>query len=175
MSNLCVVMNRKSTSSLVFAVAFLLIGGCQPKENPVLSNEQFPGEKYPSNILLDENQSSDVVAILHATVDGATTEPLTSARNGVRWSDVSAAANEAVSLAEMGVASSKLDGETWTFDIDTQGGEPAKLTVVRRPPPDMYYATATVGSFGERHTEAERIVREFRLAMRRYGAFKRPS
>ena len=65
--------------------------------------------------------------------------------------------------------------ETWTFDIDTQGGEPAKLTVVRRQPPDMYYATATVGSFGERYTEAERIVREFRLAMRRYGALKRPS
>ena len=156
-------------------MAFLLIGGCQHKENPVLSNQQFPGEKYPANMLLDESQSSDVVAILHATVLGAPTEPLTSAPDQVRWSDVPAAANEAVGLAEMGVAGSKLDGETWTFNIDTQGGEPAKLTVVRRPPPAMYYATATVGSFGERHTDAERIVREFRLAMRRYGALKRPS
>jgi hypothetical protein len=168
-------MNQKSTSSPLLAMLCVLISGCQPKENPVLSNEQFPGEKYPSNMLLSESQSGDVVAILHATAQGAITDPLTSAAHGVRWSDVSAAANEAISLAEMGVASSKLVGETWTFDIDTQGGEPAKLTVVRRQPPDMYYATATVGSFGERYTEAERIVREFRLAMRRYGALKRPS
>lgn len=175
MSILSVVMNGKSKSALVFALLCVSMSGCQSKENPVLSNQQFPGEKYPSNTLLDESQRNDIVAILHASAFGTTTEPLTSAPNGVRWSDVAAAASEAVKLAEMGVSRSKLDGETWTFDIDTQGGDPAKLIVVRRPPPEMFFATATVGSFGERYIEAERIVREFRLAMRRYGAIKRPS
>ena len=63
-SNLCAVMNRKSTSSPLLAMLCVLISGCQPKENPVLSNEQFLGEKYPSNMLLSDSQSADVVAIL---------------------------------------------------------------------------------------------------------------
>ncbi len=177
-------MMRTSKNSVALAVcvgAHLVVAscaimlGCQPKENPVLSNERFPGEKYPPNMLLTEQQSAEVVSALRATAAGANVEPLTSAPDSVRWSDVPAAAEEAVSSAEMGVATSTLVAETWTFDLRTQSGEPAKLVVVRRPPPAMYLATATVGSFGERFTEAERVVREFRMAMRRFGSLKRPS
>lgn len=159
----------------VFALVGVPCGGCQPKPNPVLSNERFPGEKYAPNVILDTQQSDDVVAALQATAAGMPTRPMTSAPDKVRWSDVKAAAWAAVKTSEMGVVESKLEGETWTFLIQTQGGEPAKLTVDRRPPPAMYYATATVGSFGERYNDAERIVREFRMAMRRFGALKRPS
>jgi len=159
----------------VIAAVGVLCVGCQPKPNPVLSNEWFPSEKYPPNVLLNKQQRDEVVAAMQATAAGMPTIPLTSAPDAVRWSDVNAAAIAAVTAAEMGIAASKLEGESWTFSIQTQGGEPAKLTVDRRPPPAMYYATATVGSFGERYNEAERIVREFRMAMRRFGAMKRPS
>ncbi|MSR70287.1 MAG: hypothetical protein EXS17_08085 [Phycisphaerales bacterium] len=159
----------------VGAVVALCCVGCQPKENPVLSNEQFPGEIYPSNVLLTQAQRGEVVAALRATAVGMPTDPLTKAPDAVRWSDVKAAANAAIVAAEMGLVKSTLDGETWTFEIETQGGEPAKLTVVKRAAPEMYLATATVGTFGERFDNAERIVREFRMAMRRFGALNRPS
>lgn len=174
-STLHAVMNGNFATSLAFFLACAVSVGCQPKENPVLSNERFPGEKYSPNTLLDESQSDEILAAFHATAVGVPTEPLTSAPDSVRWSDVHAAANAAISSAEMGIASSKLDGETWTFEINTQGGEPARLTVVRRAPPEMFLATATVGAFGEKYVESERIVREFRMAMRRFGALKRPS
>ncbi len=165
----------RMTRTAFAAIVFLGCVACQPKENPVLSNEQFPGEKHPSNVLLSNEQQADVVAALRATAVGMPTDPLTSAPNAVRWSDVKAAAHAAIVAADMGVVKSTLDGETWTFEIETQGGEPAKLTVVRRDPPEMYLATASVGTFGERFDNAERIVREFRMAMRRFGALKRPS
>lgn len=172
-------MNGKSASSVTFVLITAWISGlctgCQSRENPVLSNERFPGEKYSPNMLLNQAQRDEILDALRATAVGMPTQPLTSAPDAVRWSDVPAAANAAVSSAEMGVATSKLDGETWTFQIETQGGEPARLTVVRRAPPEMYLATATVGTFGDRYIEAERIVREFRMAMRRFGALKRPS
>lgn len=165
----------RKTCRACAAVALLCCVACEPKENPVLSNEQFPGEKYPPNVLLSNEQRAEVVAALRATAVGMPTDPLASAPNAVRWSDVKAAAHAAIVAADMGVVNSTLDGETWTFEIETQGGEPAKLTVVRRDPPEMYLATASVGTFGERFDNAERIVREFRMAMRRFGALKRPS
>ncbi len=156
-------------------ILMLCAVACQPKENPVLSNEQFAGEAYPSNALLSQAQRNEVVAALRATAIGMPTDPLTKAPDAVRWSDVKAAAKAAIVAAEMGVVKSTLDGTTWTFEIETQGGEPATLTVVQRDAPEMYLATATVGTFGERFESAERIVREFRMAMRRFGALKRPS
>ncbi len=161
--------------SAALAVACAFLASCQPKENPVLSNENFPGERYEANMVLSDAQQAAVVFALRGTAEGESFEPMTSAPDAVRWSDVPAAANAAVSAAEMGIATSTLAGETWTFDLRTQGGEPAQLVVVRRAPPEMYLATAAVGSFGERFNEAERIVREFRMAMRRFGALKRPS
>ncbi len=158
-------------SVILLAVA----SACEPKENPVLSNEQFRGERYTANQLLTPAQNHEVVDALRATAVGMPTEPLTAAPDSVRWSDVRAAANAAVNAAEMGLVSSSLEGTTWTFAILTQGGDPATLTVVRRDPPEMYLATATVGTFGERFDNAERLVREFRMAMRRFGSLKRPS
>ncbi|MSQ90847.1 MAG: hypothetical protein EXS01_05575 [Phycisphaerales bacterium] len=172
-------MSIVGTISWIAPRALFLIGviplGCQKQENPVLSNEQFPAERYPANVLLNPEQEGAIVAAMRATAEGMPTHPLTAAADAVRWSDVKAAASAAITAAEMGLKSSTLVGETWTFEIKTQGGEPAKLTVVRQDPPQSYLATATVGSFGEQFDNAERVVREFRMAMRRYGALKRPS
>ncbi|MSR45089.1 MAG: hypothetical protein EXS15_07035 [Phycisphaerales bacterium] len=155
-------------------VAIMCVAGCEPKENPVLFNERFPGEVYPPDVVLSQRQQGELVEAMRATADGMPVAPLTSAPDSVRWSDVRSAANAAVTASEMGIADSTLLGETWTFTIKTQGGEPAKLTVERRDPPEMYLATAMVGTFGERFDDAERIVRNFRMEMRRYGALKRP-
>ena len=149
--------------------------GCQPKENPVLSNTEFEGEKYPPNALYSPEQEAQLVQAMQATAKGMPVKPLTSAPDAVRWSDVPAAASDAIERAEMGLVSSTLDGDTWIFVIRTQGGGPATLTVTKKPAPAMYLATAKVGTFGEREVEAERVVREFRMAMRRFGALKRPS
>jgi hypothetical protein len=149
--------------------------GCQSKENPVLSNTRFSGEQYPSNALYSPEQNAQMVQVMQTTAKGMPVKPLTRAPDAVRWSDVPAAASDAIERAEMGLVSSTLDGDTWIFVIRTQGGGPATLTVTKKPAPAMFLATAKVGTFGERHVEAERVVREFRMAMRRYGALERPS
>ena len=164
----------------LFTAAFLCVcacavGGCQPKQNPVLSNTQFEGEKYPANALYSPTQEAQMVQAMQATAQGMPVTPLTSAPDAVRWSDVPAAASEAIERAEMGVVSSSLYGDTWIFVIRTQGGGPGSLTVTKKPAPAMFLARATIGTFGEREVEAERVVREFRMAMRRFGALKRPS
>ena len=122
-----------------------------------------------------DDLGGELVDALGATAVGMPTDPLTSAPDAVRWSDVKVAANAAIVAAEMGLRSATLKGETWTFEIETHGGEPATLTVVRRDPPEMYLATASVGTFGERFDNAERIVREFRMKMRKFGLLKRPT
>lgn len=159
---------------MVVLGSFLLIG-CEPKENPILSNEQFPGEKYPPNVLYTPQQEAQLIEAMRTTALGMPHEPLTTAPDDVRWSDVPAAARAAVVAAEMGLVSSTLSGDTWTFTGETTGSAPFELTVERRPAPYMYLATAKVGSFGQDATNAERLVREFRMAMRRLGALKRPS
>jgi len=159
----------------VLCASSFVAAGCQPKENPVLSNTKFGGEKYPPNALYSPEQEAQLVQAMQATAVGMPVEPLTSAPDAVRWSDVPAAANEAIGRAEMGLVSSSLAGDTWTFTIRTQGGGPGTLTVTKRPAPAMYLATAKIGTFGEREVEAERVVREFRMAMRRFGSLKRPS
>jgi len=168
--------SRMDVLSCAVVCASLCVAlGCQPKQNPVLSNTRFEGEQYPPNALYSSEQEAQLVQAMQATAKDMPVEPLTSAPDGVRWSDVPAAASEAIGRAEMGLVSSSLVGETWTFSIRTQGGGPATLTVTKRPAPAMFLATAKVGTFGEREVEAERVVREFRMAMRRYGALKRPS
>lgn len=162
-------------SCAVVCASLVVALGCQPKENPVLSNTKFDGEKYPPNALYSPEQGAQMVHAMQATAKGMPVKPLTSAPDAVRWADVPAAASEAIERAEMGLVSSSLDGDTWIFVIRTQGGGPATLTVTKKPAPAMYLATAKVGTFGEREVEAERVVREFRMAMRRFGALKRPS
>ncbi|MSR28615.1 MAG: hypothetical protein EXS03_03445 [Phycisphaerales bacterium] len=161
-----------------FALVVACIGtlaGCEPKENPILSNERFPGDVYPPNMLLNKAQEAQVITALQATAAGMPTSPLTDATDAVRWGDVRQAAGVAATLAEMGMLSSKLEGSTWTFRIETLSGAPVTLSVEERPPPLMYLATAKAGSFGEEFDKAERLVREFRMAMRRLGKIKRPS
>ena len=157
-------------------LALLLVAlfACQPKENPVLSNEQFPEDAYPPNLLLSPDAQQEAIAAMQATAQGMPTRPLEEAPDAVRWSDVMQAAGLAAKQAEMGLVKSTLASETWTFEIETLSGAPAVLTVGKLDPPKMYLATAKVGVYGEDHTKAERLVREFRMAMRRLGKIKRP-
>ena len=159
----------------VVAIALVAtLAGCEPKENPVLSNEPFSEDQYPQNLLLDSAEQDEALAAMAATAQGMPTKPLEAAPDAVRWGDVKAAAGVAAKRAEMGLVSSRLSGETWTFSIETLSGAPVVLTVEKRPAPLMYLATAKVGVFGEDGTKAERLVREFRMAMRKFGQIKRP-
>lgn len=94
----------------------------------------------------------------------------------MRWSDVPLAASIAAGKAEMGVLSSSESEskDTWTFAMVTLDSAPVSLVVVRQPPPDMFLATATVGSFGERKAEAERLVRNFRMTVKDLGRKREP-
>ena len=163
-----------SLAVVVAIVSIAALAGCEPKENPVLSKERFPEDQYPQNLLLDSAEQDAALAAMSATAQGMPTTPLETAPDAVRWSDVKAAAGVAAKRAEMGLVSSALTGETWTFSIETLSGAPVVLTVEKRPAPLMYLATAKVGVFGEDGTKAERLVREFRMAMRKFGQIKRP-
>ncbi len=159
---------------MAVALGFALLLACEPKENPVLSNERFPEDAYPPNLLLSADAEREAIAAMQATAQGMPTTPLEEAPDAVRWSDVKKGARIAAARAEMAVVKSSLVGETWTFEIETLSGGPAVLTVEKLEPPKMYLATAKVGVFGEDHTKAERLVREFRMVMRRLGKIKRP-
>jgi hypothetical protein len=153
-------------------VAVGSLAGCPAKQNPVLSNERFPDERHDPQLIMDSAQRAEVVAAMQSTVGaGAALEPLTRAEGGMRWSDVPLAASIAAGKAEMGVLSSSESEskDTWTFSMLTLDSAPVSLVVVRRPPPDMFLATATVGSFGERKAEAERLVRHFRMTIKDLG------
>jgi hypothetical protein len=158
-------------------VALAPLAGCPSKQNPVLSNERYPGEKHDPQLIMDSAQRAEVVAAMQSTVPGgAVPEPLTRAEGGMRWSDVPLAARIAAGKAEMGVVSSSESEskDTWTFSMLTLDSAPVSLVVVRRPPPDMFLATATVGSFGERKAEAERLVRNFRMTIKDIGRKREP-
>jgi len=153
-------------------VALAPLAGCPSKQNPVLSNERFPDEKHDPQLIMDSQQRATVVAAMQSTVaGGAAPEPMTRAEGGMRWSDVPLAASIAAGKAEMGVLSSSESEsrDTWTFSMVTLDSAPVSLVIVRRPPPDMFLATATVGSFGERKAEAERLVRNFRMTVKDLG------
>lgn len=153
-------------------VALAPLVGCPNKQNPVLSNERFPGETHDPQLIMDTSQRSSVVAAMQSTVaGGATPQPMTRAKGGMRWSDVPLAVSIAAGKAEMGLLSSSESEtkDTWTFSLLTLDSAPVSLVVVRRPPPDMFLATATVGSFGERRAEAERLVRNFRMTIKDLG------
>lgn len=157
--------------------AVAALAGCPSKQNPVLSNERFPGEKHDPALIMDANQRMQVVAAMQSTAaGGAAPQPLTRAEDGMRWSDVPLAASIAAGKAEMGVLSSSESEskDTWTFSMMTLDSAPVSLVIVRRPPPDMFLATATVGSFGERKAEAERLVRHFRMTVKDLGRKRGP-
>jgi hypothetical protein len=158
-------------------VALAPLAGCPSKQNPVLSNERFPGEEDDPQLIMDAQQRATVVAAMQSTLAGGEApEPLTRAEGGMRWSDVPLAARIAAGKAEMGVLSSSESEskDTWTFSMLTLDSAPVSLVVVRRPPPDMFLATATVGSFGERKAEAERLVRNFRMTIKDLGRKREP-
>jgi hypothetical protein len=161
------------------SVAVCVLGlagiGCESKVNPVASNQNFPGETYPANYLLNESDETAVVAAMQATAEGMPVSPLESATDAVRWSDVRQGVALATKSAEMGLIDSSLTNGQWVFRAETLGGAPALLTVEQLPPPLMYKAIAKVGVYGEEFDKAERWVREFRMAMRRLGKLKRPS
>ena len=158
---------------LACALAALVpLAGCPSKQNPVLSNERFADERHDPQLIMDSAQRATVVAAMQSTVaGGAAPQPLTRAEDGMRWSDVPLAASIAAEKAEMGVLSSSESAskDTWTFSMVTLDSAPVSLVVVRRPPPDMFLATATVGAYGERKAEAERLVRHFRMTVKDLG------
>ncbi|MBU3727997.1 MAG: DTW domain-containing protein [Phycisphaerales bacterium] len=158
---------------LACALAALVpLAGCPSKQNPVLSNERFADERHDPQLIMDSAQRATVVAAMQSTVaGGAAPQPLTRAEDGMRWSDVPLAASIAAEKAEMGVLSSSESEskDTWTFSMVTLDSVPVSLVVVRRPPPDMFLATATVGAYGERKAEAERLVRHFRMTVKDLG------
>ena len=153
------------------------LAGCPSKQNPVLSNERFADERHDPQLIMDPDQRATVVAAMQSTVaGGAAPQPLTRAEDGMRWSDVPLAASIAAEKAEMGVLSSSESEskDTWTFSMVTLDSAPVSLVIVRRPAPDMFLATATVGSFGERKAEAERLVRHFRMTVKDLGRKREP-
>jgi len=158
---------------LACALAALVpLAGCPSKQNPVLSNERFADERHDPQLIMDSAQRATVVAAMQSTVaGGAAPQPLTRAEDGMRWSDVPLAASIAAEKAEMGVLSSSESEskDTWTFSMVTLDSVPVSLVVVRRPPPDMFLATATVGAYGERKAEAERLVQHFRMTVKDLG------
>lgn len=155
----------------------LPLAGCPAAPNPVLSNEQFAGEEHDARLVLSPRQDREVVSAMRtATADGAKPLALERAPDGVRWSDVPLAVSIAAGKAEVGVVSSdqSADGNTWTFRLVTLEAAPVSLVIERKPPPDMFLATATVGSFGERKAEAERLLREFRMTIKDLGRKRKP-
>jgi hypothetical protein len=170
-------LSRRAGAAACALMVVASLAGCPSKQNPVLSNERYPGEKHDPQLIMDSQQRATVVAAMQSTVaGGAAPEPLTRAEGGMRWSDVPLAARIAAGKAEMGVLSSSESEskDTWTFSMLTLDSAPVSLVVVRRPPPDMFLATATVGSFGERKAEAERLVRNFRMTIKDLGRKREP-
>jgi hypothetical protein len=163
---------RTAARLALACVALLPVAGCPSKQNPVLSNERFPEERHDPQLLLTPEDRSAMVSAMQSTVEGGPAPlPLARAKGGARWSDVPLAASIAAGKAEMGMVSSSESEskDTWTFSLLTLDSAPVSLVVVRRPAPDMFLATATVGSFGERRAEAERLVRNFRMTIKDLG------
>lgn len=157
--------------------ALAALAGCPSKQNPVLSNERFPDERHDPQLIMSDAQRAEVVAAMQSTVaGGAAPQPLTQAEDGMRWSDVPLAVSIAAGKSEMGMLSSSesQSKDTWTFSLVTLDSSPVSLVIVRKPPPDMFLATATVGSFGERKAEAERLVRNFRMTVKDLGRKREP-
>jgi hypothetical protein len=153
------------------------LAGCPSKQNPVLSNERFPDERHDPQLIMDSAQRTAVVSAMQSTVAGGPApQPLARAEDGMRWSDVPLAASIAAGKAEMGMLSSSESPskDTWTFSMVTLDSVPASLVVVRQPPPDMFLATATVGAYGERKADAERLVRHFRMTVKDLGRKREP-
>ncbi|NNM24516.1 MAG: hypothetical protein HKO59_00790 [Phycisphaerales bacterium] len=92
----------------------------------------------------------------------------------VRWADIPAAARAACREAEIAVvaATANADATAWTFSLRTIEDWPGTLHVERRPPPDHYAATASIGRFPdlpERRVRAEAVLDQLREKLLAYG------
>lgn len=120
------------------------------------------------------------------------------APHGVRWSDVRFAADLAATDTEMAIlrieplredvgvsrieplrappagspAREEDPGSGWRFVLVTIGDAPGELIVLRRYPPVIYQARASIGVFGDRDDLADNLLDAFDTRMRELGLKK---
>ena len=150
-----------------------LLAGCSGKaQNPASFNMQMGPDDQFSNRVLSPAEADEVITILKESVDGPTNDPARPAEYGVRWNDVRLAASRAGGQLELAIVSIEEldDGETKRISMISIGDTPVELTVRRKPPPEIYVASARAGLFDDKTTLAADLVVRFDESMRLYGA-----
>jgi len=92
-----------------------------------------------------------------------------SAPDGMRWSDVDAAVVFACDDAEMAVVDWTNTPESWTYRLKTTDDEPGTLIVTRAGGHATYEAHASIGLYGQRNEDAQRLLEALRKKMLAFG------
>ena len=163
-------MAARQPRPLTLCVAsLLLLAACAKERDPVTANQVLgPGDGGAVQQLTPTQETAVLDAMREGTRVGDPEIP-TPARYGVRWSDVHQAAIWAASECDMAILRREETADGYRFELLTVRDEPAELLVHRAEPPTIFTASATVGSFGQRPKDAERLVKEFGRFMRAFG------
>jgi|JI10StandDraft_1071094.scaffolds.fasta_scaffold754976_2 hypothetical protein len=162
-SALAVAIRASSLLAVVWAA------GCAPEREQVVANHLLTPDDQGAVVEWDGGDRDQALAAMREALAGTPSERPTPAADGVRWSDVPAAAYWGAIAAEMAVVSSESGDRVMRFTLVTVRDEPATLVVERVDEPDRIRATATVGSLGQLADEARRLEHEFRVSLEGFG------
>lgn len=159
-------------AGLGLMMLLLGVSACSNKPNPIASNVSYGPDDYYATRILNAADRAKVIQIMKESVDGPANDPARPAKYGVRWDDVTQAADKASAALELAVVSVNVedDGSLKRIEIVSAGDEPVELLVRRVAPPQVYEATATAGLFGNKQELADRLVSAFHDAMRAFGS-----
>jgi hypothetical protein len=146
---------------------------CAPERDPIEANELLSHEDQGAVAVLSPDEGDEAKAAMRAAFEGTPVERPTQAADGVRWSDVPAAAYWGALEVEMAIVRSAETPEGLRFELVTVREEPATLLVERVDAPERIRATATVGTFGQRTDDARALEVAFRTALEAFG--RKPS
>jgi hypothetical protein len=120
--------------------------------------------------VLTPAEEKQAMAILKSVADGVTpVDPPTTARHGVRWRDVPAAASAACSETEMVIVRSTQHAWGTEFTLLTIEDFPGTLNVRKAGDGRVYEADATIGLFGNHTKRAQQLLAAFSKSMIAYG------
>ena len=130
------------------------------ENEPVLKGRLTPQEQHDIQDHLHE------VAIEVGTTEGVSSVGVAGPRG--RWSDVPAAAHDAVMELEMGIYHTLESEDHFEFQLRTLDGQPGSMMVWRTDDDSVFRVEATVGRFGDAE-KARRLEDTFGSMMKKYG------
>lgn len=153
----------------------LVATACKTPE-AVESNVREPGESPSINRRLSEEEQHAMVDAMAAAQSPAQREaarPLQAAGDAGRWSDVPTVVRKAASDCEIGVVrEDRIEGGL-QYQLRTIGDEPGTLVVKGDRANGVEAVEASIGEFGQRRSQADRLVQAFHRRLREWARVPR--